>query len=781
MAEKKTLQQFGASVKAKYPAYANQTDEEVAQAVLKKYPVYADRVEVAPERPPMPPAKANDGGFSGTILGGLKKAQMGPPVPPEIFARAKAKEMTDAAKKLSDNVGVFNVGKNIVKEVAKGGLEVVKGIFGSGMTAAKDLATDGQYSRTAPEEKTFLGGVKRAAGGLVGITAAPFTAGINTVTEAIPDQALKERVQGGLAKYGDVTGAIGTGLAKTSDVIRAGLGKAPTLESETASRAVRDYTKAGLDVGLARGALKKTFGIQGEPKIIQKRTEVLQGIEKKNAPLRKLMEKERARGHDPAKDVAGTDLLVDAVNKDGVISTKQPGGAVSQYQELMKPIEGRITQALRSEGKKVPLKVVEDTMRREVESSGVKGASKVKALRQVDDEIAGLKLDADKNGYIDLSDIQAAKIDKYGNVNYLNESGRVDKAIGRGLKKVIEDNMESLDAKAANAVLSRHMANLRYLESLDGRIVSGGRLGKYFATAVGTVVGSHFGPFGAIAGAELGGRIKGGLMSRTFGKMTGRNMEFSPEEISALTPREVVKPKLLGTGPLRMGPKSSDASGLTTNPFRPGFGMASPEDYYRPMSKNLLPERAGESPITLPRSARESTLGLDEVRGTVQGQRSSSSNSLGSRQMAQTTNATNPIKPKNIIEGQVKPSTALGGSKAKVKLGALGKAKKVPTSSNLLSTNVRKYKIREFDSSTGESVLKEVDGEPIVVHKDLETFLNQDENGNWVVTEAKTGTSLTSGGLPTKKHAIDYARSVIEEIGIKKVKERINQFLQQSD
>lgn len=68
---KMTVQQFGASIKAKYPAYANQTDEEVAQAVLKKYPVYADRIGNEP-------AKANDGGFSGTILGGLKKAKENP-------------------------------------------------------------------------------------------------------------------------------------------------------------------------------------------------------------------------------------------------------------------------------------------------------------------------------------------------------------------------------------------------------------------------------------------------------------------------------------------------------------------------------------------------------------------------------------------------------------------------------------------------------------------------------------------------------------------------------
>ena len=43
--EQMTLQQFGASVKAKYPAYSSKSDEEVGQAMLKKYPQYRSRVK----------------------------------------------------------------------------------------------------------------------------------------------------------------------------------------------------------------------------------------------------------------------------------------------------------------------------------------------------------------------------------------------------------------------------------------------------------------------------------------------------------------------------------------------------------------------------------------------------------------------------------------------------------------------------------------------------------------------------------------------------------------
>jgi hypothetical protein len=52
--EQMSLQQFGATIKAKYPAYASRSDEEVGQAMLKKYPQYASRVKTSSSTPPKP-------------------------------------------------------------------------------------------------------------------------------------------------------------------------------------------------------------------------------------------------------------------------------------------------------------------------------------------------------------------------------------------------------------------------------------------------------------------------------------------------------------------------------------------------------------------------------------------------------------------------------------------------------------------------------------------------------------------------------------------------------
>lgn len=46
MPDQMTVQQFGATIKQKYPAYASRSDDEVGKAMLAKYPQYASRVKI---------------------------------------------------------------------------------------------------------------------------------------------------------------------------------------------------------------------------------------------------------------------------------------------------------------------------------------------------------------------------------------------------------------------------------------------------------------------------------------------------------------------------------------------------------------------------------------------------------------------------------------------------------------------------------------------------------------------------------------------------------------
>ena len=98
------------------------------------------------------------------------------------------------------------------------------------------------------------------------------------------------------------------------------------------------------------------------------------------------------------------------------------------------------------------------------------------------------------------------------------------------------------------------------LEKLDGKKVEGGKLGKYFAQTVGGMVGSHFGPLGAIAGAELGGGIKGVQMSSKFKGKTGIPLKQSEDMQRAVSQSKLPR---LGLPEPRSNVRSTISSGAT--------------------------------------------------------------------------------------------------------------------------------------------------------------------------------------------------------------------------
>lgn len=278
------------------------------------------------------------------------------------------------------------------------------------------------------------------------------------------------------------------------------------------------------------GAIKNKLGelkTKVAPDITTKRATELQGVIDKNSPLRKYIEKQEKKGLNPKEEVVNSDVLSGAVDKEGVIRTKQEGGAVSQYTDAIKPAEDVVTKVIEAEGKTLPLKEVQSNLVDSIMNSGLEGEALTKALNAIKSEVEGYKLRAGPDGTIPISLIQKAKINKYSGINYLNEGGKIDKTIAKSLKEMVEKNT-SADVKALNAELSKHYSAIGLLEKLDGTRVKGGRLGKYFAKGIGAMAGSGFGPLGAIAGAEIAGALEGRGMSKTFGKPTGKNVELSP-------------------------------------------------------------------------------------------------------------------------------------------------------------------------------------------------------------------------------------------------------------
>jgi hypothetical protein len=292
--------------------------------------------------------------------------------------------------------------------------------------------------------------------------------------------------------------------------------------------------KAGADMLIKKGSeYADTIKSKVSPDIITKRAGEMTKVVEGHKPLRTFVEKQKARGFDVAKDITESNLLEGSVTNDGVITTKADGGAVTQYRKFLRPQEKVVSNVLKAEGVKLKLAEVEAQMTKAIMDSGLEGKSLTKALKDVKAEIEGYKLRAGEGDTLSVSFLNDAKIDKYSGINYLSDNAKIDKVIAKSLKEMVENNTKSADVKALNAELSRHYANIAFLEKLDGVRVKGGKLGKYFAKTIGAVAGSHLGPLGAIVGAELAGGLQGTGMAKTFGK-TGAPLKASPVMESAL-------------------------------------------------------------------------------------------------------------------------------------------------------------------------------------------------------------------------------------------------------
>ncbi len=271
---------------------------------------------------------------------------------------------------------------------------------------------------------------------------------------------------------------------------------------------------------------------------INKTAQEIAQVEGKYVKGRKAEASSKDAGFSSRQRFAQSGVLKNSVDESGLIRTKNPGGAVQQYEAMaIKPVENVVRLNLEREGGKTNLSVVQKGLNDAVMKSGLQGADLQTALNGVKKEIAGLRLRADELGYVDNTLLHDAKINTTSNINYQTppETAKYRKSIARGYKKLVEEN-SNLPIEKINENLSPLYEDLARLESLDGLRVSGGKLGKYTAQISGNIVGGAFGSLvggplgmaiGTIVGGETAGLVKGKLMGKTFTRGTGAPVEMS--------------------------------------------------------------------------------------------------------------------------------------------------------------------------------------------------------------------------------------------------------------
>lgn len=315
----------------------------------------------------------------------------------------------------------------------------------------------------------------------------------------------------------------GTVLGVAAPAVLTGLSKTPVLRSA--------ITKEGRAAQRATQAEQRAIQeSQKTDSIITKREEEIFNIENNYAKTRKAQDYSKDSGSASRKRVASTDVLVDAVDENGLIRTKQPGGAVEQYRKLtIDDAEDVVLKGLEKEGASAKVTDVQRYLESNIENSNLTMDEKVAARNSIRRIIAGFKSKY-PDGNIPLTELQLEKIRTTQNIDYTNSSSRIrQKAVGNAYKTLIEDK-SSLPIKDINGELGKYYEDITLLENLDGKRVKGGRLGNYFSRITGGVAGSIAGnaiggPVGSVVGAGIGSevasRIQSKFMRNVFGGEAG--------------------------------------------------------------------------------------------------------------------------------------------------------------------------------------------------------------------------------------------------------------------
>jgi len=214
-------------------------------------------------------------------------------------------------------------------------------------------------------------------------------------------------------------------------------------------------------------------------------------------------------------------VLNSAVNENGVILTKGRGGAAERYKnEYIKGSESAVRDGLEQEAASIRPEDLLSFFEKKLGGNRLLvGDARKRALAKVKAEIAGYRKNPD--GSIPLTELHDAKIATTEIIkDFATPAGTktYQKSLAKALKEIIEDRSQ-LNVKEVNEELAKYYKDIDYLESLDGKRVKGGKLGKYFAQIAGNIVGGSVGTAvggagGGIAGTILGGEVASGIKAK---------------------------------------------------------------------------------------------------------------------------------------------------------------------------------------------------------------------------------------------------------------------------
>lgn len=380
-------------------------------------------------------------------------------------------------------------------------------------------------------------------GGNVGVGGATAVSSLAAGMLGMPGQAMKPGISGMLSR-----GVANTAPGYIYDVAAGVAGERG--EDRTGMNAFIPGAGSAFAGGLGGLVGVKNFIRPPEVMTIQKRMGVFDNLKKSHSKVNDSFTaaNKKMGPNDPSVEqvLAETDLLNGATDKNGTVNIEK---AQENFDKAVEPYEGVVREELVANGDKVRVSDLERARDEYLKNTPLEGAAYTALERRLNAEIEGFKsrvenpvFDANGNlldGDVALYRVHDAKVLSGKKNNYLDPDGQdVGKSVTRYLKETVEGHASDIvnpmtgqksTVKIHNEGLSKMYGIRDAIDSLGGRKVEGGRLGKHFATLVGAIAGGKAGgPLGALFGGEIARAAVGVKQARAMGGKQTKKIQPYP-------------------------------------------------------------------------------------------------------------------------------------------------------------------------------------------------------------------------------------------------------------